>query len=118
MNKQGQELTLSTIITAILVVIVLVLVVTFFLGGFAGLTSKVKDIFFGATAGTSQTLAVQNCRTYCDNAKLLPENLQKTSPWCTRKQKIDTNDDGTWEEGVDEEKGCAELGLSCTDVSC
>ena len=118
MNKKGQGLPLETIIVAILVIIVLVLVITFFLGGFAGLTNRVKTIFFGTTAGIDTTLAVQNCRTYCDQAELLPESLQKDSPCCKSEQKIDTNNDGTWEEGVDAKRTCKELGVTSADVKC
>lgn len=114
MNKKGQGLPLETIIVAILVIIVLVLVVTFFLGGFAGLTNRVKDIFFGTTAGSSTTLAVQNCRTYCEQAQLLPSvTLKENSPYCSTEIKVDTDNDGE----ADKIYTCKGLEVTCDKVS-
>jgi len=115
MNKKGQGLPLTTIVVAILVIIVLVLVVTFFLGGFAGLTSKVKEIFFGTTAGTSLTLATQNCKTYCEQASLLPETMQPKSAYCTRLQKVDMSGDGEADSDMACEK---DLGVNCPEIKC
>lgn len=100
-SKKGQGLPLNTIIIAILVIVVLVVVIVFFLGGFAGLSQKVKIIFFGATAGVDKTLAVQNCQTWCDQAKILPVSLRKTSAYCDQYQFVDMNNDGEVEKEGD-----------------
>jgi len=110
--KKGQGLPLNTIVIAILVIIVLVLVVTFFLGGFAGLTTKIRGIFFGTTAGTSVTLAVQQCQIYCENAQLLPTDiLKKNSPYC-KPMEIDEDGDGK----TDYKSKCSDLGIPCPKV--
>ncbi|MBI2667284.1 hypothetical protein HYX17_00775 [Candidatus Woesearchaeota archaeon] len=83
MDKKGVDLTLNTIIIAVLVILVLVVVVVFFLGGFKGLTDRIKSIFFSSTAGTDVVLAVQTCEQFCEQAKLLPKNLQPSSSYCS-----------------------------------
>ena len=94
-NKRGQEFSLNTIVIAIIVVVVLIVVVSFFLFGFKGLTDRVKSIFFGTTAGTDRTLAIQQCNNFCDQAALLTsEALVKSSPYCTYSFKIDADNNG------------------------
>ena len=93
-GKKGVELSINTIIVAVIVVVVLVVVVSFFLGGFTGLSDRVKATFFGVTAGFDRTLAVQTCRQYCDNAKLLPAISVKSSSYCTSYLNVDENNDG------------------------
>lgn len=83
LDKRGVDLTLNTIIIAVLVILVLVVVVVFFLGGFQGLTSKIRNTFFSATAGTDKVFAVQTCSQFCEQAKLLPKNLQPSSSYCS-----------------------------------
>ena len=89
MDKRGMDLTLNTIIIAVLVVLVLVLVATFFLGGFKGLTDRIKAIFFTTTAGVDEVLAVEICRQYCDQAEVLPATLQENSAYCKQAFVID-----------------------------
>jgi hypothetical protein len=85
MDKRGQGLTLNTIIITILVVLVLIVVVTFFFGGFKGLTERITGTFYTTTAGSDKVLAVQTCEQYCEQAKLLPNNLLKQkSAYCTQ----------------------------------
>ena len=93
-NKRGQELSLNTIIIAVIIVVVLVVVVAFFLFGFKGLTDQVKKIFFGTTAGTDRTLAIQQCRSYCDQLELIPESAWGSAPYCNLPFNIDMNNDG------------------------
>ena len=94
MNKKGQGLPLTTIIVAILVVVVLVVIVAFFLGGTTGLTNTIKRVFFGTTAGTDLSLAVEACRNHCDRAASLPKSLQGSSAYCTTKFRIDKDGSG------------------------
>jgi len=95
MNKKGQGLPLTTIIVAILVVVVLVVIVAFFLGGTTGLTNAIKRVFFGTTAGSDLTLAVETCKQYCDQAETYPSvGLQQKSAFCTQYFRIDQNRDG------------------------
>mgnify|MGYP001558648144 CR=1 FL=1 len=93
-HTKGQGLPLTTIVIAILVIVVLVVLVAFFLGGATGVTRGIKRIFFGTTAGTDLTVAVENCRQYCEQAKVLPENLRTSSAYCTQYFNIDNNGDG------------------------
>lgn len=117
MDKKGVEITLNTVIVGILVVLVLLVVTTFFLGGTAGLTRTVRDIFYGTTAGTSEVIAVQTCNTRCEQAGLLPEVSVKTSAFCTAKFDVDRNNDG--EIQADEKaKSCTDLGVICEDITC
>lgn len=95
MNKRGVELTLNTVIIGILVVLVLIVIITFFLGGTAGLTRTIRGIFYGTTAGTSETLAIQTCQNRCDQGLLLPAgDIRKLSAFCTQYFEIDKNNDG------------------------
>ncbi len=84
LDRRGVDLTLNTIIIAVLVVLVLVVVIVFFIGGFRGLTDRIKATFFGTTAGTDRVLAVQACEQYCEQAKLLPKVSQPLSAYCTQ----------------------------------
>ncbi|MDP4012672.1 MAG: hypothetical protein Q8R00_03660 [Candidatus Nanoarchaeia archaeon] len=114
MNKKGVDLTLNTVILGILVVLVLIVVVTFFLGGTAGLTKTVREVFYGTTAGTSEVIAVETCHQRCDQAKLLPDPSK--SAFCTADFDIDRDNDGKVEG--DDEIGvfCEELGVTCGDI--
>lgn len=95
MDKRGAELTLNTIIIGILVVVVLLVVITFFLGGTAGLTRTIRGIFYGTTAGTSETIAVQTCQNRCDQALLLATDAARMeSAYCKRPFELDKNSDG------------------------
>lgn len=110
------DLTINTIIVAILVILVLVLVASFFLFGFRGVTEKIKATFFGITAGTDRTLAVQSCRNYCTQAELLPESMRGTSAYCKTYFYIDEDNDGEAEKSGNEFKKfyCWDLGITCT----
>ena len=101
MNKRGQGLPMNTVIVAILVIVVLVVVVVFFLGGFAGLSSKVKAIFYGTTAGTDLTLAVQTCESRCEQAMLLPKSTLGASAFCNAPFYLDTDNDGEAQKDAD-----------------
>ena len=115
MDKKGVELTLNTVIVGVLVVLALIVIVTFFLGGTAGLTSTIKDIFAGTTAGTTETIAVQTCNNRCEQAKTLPEGLRATSAYCTKPFNIDTTGDGK----ADTKKYChKELQVPCEGIVC
>ena len=94
MNKKGVDLTLNTIILAVLVVLVLIVVVTFFLGGFGRITETISRVFFPVTSGTDLTIAVQICEQRCDQAKLLPESLRSTSAFCKIPFNIDKDGNG------------------------
>lgn len=126
MNKRGVDLTLNTVIIGILVVLVLIVVVTFFLGGTAGLTRTVREVFYGTTAGTTEVIAVETCHQRCDQAKLLPQESQVNSAWCKAKFDIDRNNDGKVkdpEKDVDKtnkEIGvvCTDLGVTCSGITC
>ncbi len=91
MNKKGQELPVTTIIVIILVVVVLVVIVAFFLGGTSSLTTQVKRIFFGTTAGYDLTLATQTCADRCEQAKNLPTANRGKSAFCTSPLAVDMN---------------------------
>ncbi len=93
-QKKGEGLPLNTIIVAIMVVVVLVVIVSFFLGGATGITNTIKRVFFGTTAGTDLTLAVETCRQYCSQAEGLPKELQGTSAYCKQNFNIDEDRDG------------------------
>lgn len=95
MNKRGVELTLNTVIIGILVVLVLIVIITFFLGGTAGLTRTIRGIFYGTTAGTSEALAVQTCNNRCDQASILPiPTARAASAFCKQSFEIDKDNDG------------------------
>lgn len=94
MNKRGQGLPINTVIIAILVIVVLVIIIVFFLGGFAGLSTKMKSVFFTSTAGTDLTLAVSSCETRCEQAELLPDTLKQTSAFCKAPFHLDTKGKG------------------------
>jgi len=94
-GKKGQGLPLTTIILFIIVVVVLVMIIAFFLGGTTTITNTIKNIFFGVTAGTDKTLAIENCRQYCDQSLVQPAaSTRKSSVYCTQYFKIDNNGDG------------------------
>lgn len=89
MNKKGQDLPVTTIIVIILVVVVLVVVIAFFLGGTSTLTTQVKRIFFGTTAGYDMTLAIQTCADRCEQAKNLPAAVRGRSAYCLSSLAVD-----------------------------
>ena len=94
MQKRGQGLPLNTIILFIIVVVVLIVVVAFFLGGATGVTTTIKKIFYGVTAGTDLSLAIENCKQYCAQSQGLPTDLRSTSAYCTRYEHIDKDNNG------------------------
>ena len=91
MNKKGQDLPVTTIIVIILVVVVLVVLIAFFLGGTSSLTTQVKRIFFGTTAGYDLTLATQTCADRCEQAKNLPSAVRSRSAYCISSLAVDMN---------------------------
>lgn len=124
MDKKGVEITLNTVIVGILVVLVLLVVTTFFLGGTAGLTRTVRDIFYGTTAGTSEVIAVQTCNTRCDQARLLPtDEAKKNSAFCKAGFDIDRDNDGEVKDPENPSSdtkeidvSCIYLGVTCEDI--
>lgn len=91
MDKKGVDLTINTIIIAVLVVLVLIVVTTFFLGGFGRITEAISRIFFPSITGTDLTIAVQLCEQRCEQAKSLSNKLRETSAFCVSSFQIDKN---------------------------
>jgi len=105
-NKKGQGLPLNTVILAILVIIVLVIVIAFFLTGAGTSFQKVKDVFGFGLRGTDLSTARLNCQNYCDQAKDLPEDQQKSSAYCRTYFKIDLDNNGNVDTfAVQDKKG-------------
>ncbi|MEK6951767.1 MAG: hypothetical protein AABX29_02020 [Nanoarchaeota archaeon] len=100
MNKRGQELSLNTLIVIILLVIALVVIAVFFLGGTSSLSRSIRSIFYGTTAGTDLSLALQTCEQRCEAAKNLPATLRKQSALCTQPFSYDSNNDGTVDKKI------------------
>ncbi len=125
-KKRGQGLPLTTIIIAILVVVVLVVLVAFFLGGTTSITRGIKSLFFGTTAGTDLTIAVETCRNRCDQAQTLPsDTLKRNSAYCKTPFHMDYDKDGEVDVGDNGEPiefYCWDDRLmgstGCADVSC
>jgi len=70
MNKKGAaELSMSTIIIAIIAIIFLLLIVTFFTGGLSTVFGKIREVFRGGTAGYDIDLAKTQCQDYCRRAE-------------------------------------------------
>ena len=88
-NKKGVELTLNTVIIAILVVLVLIVIIGFFLGGTSKAKNTISDIFSAGIAGSDISLAVQQCESYCDQAADWSPTLKKSSPFCTKEFHLD-----------------------------
>jgi len=98
-TKKG-ELALNTVIVAIIVLVVLIIIIAFFAGGTGSVIDKIKGIFQGKTAGQDLSLAIQDCKTFCTQAKSLEsefgigsQQLQK-SAYCTKWFKLDIDNDG------------------------
>ena len=87
MNKRGAtELSMNTIVLAIIAIIVLLLIVTFFTGGLSTIFGKIRNVFSGSTAGYDVDLAKANCQAYCERAKLLDtDDAKRGSTFCTQK---------------------------------
>ena len=126
MNKKGAEITLNTIIIAILVVLVLISVVIFFTVGFGNVTKNIKNIFTTSTA-YDKNLAILNCKNYCDALKeqAASQNvdigtIDQDNVYCKVKFDIDENRDGSIAKGDSKEDdvGCNGLGVSCSDTNC
>ena len=91
-NKRGAtELSMNTIILAIIAIIVLLLIVTFFTGGLSTVFGKIRDVFKGGTAGYDVDLAKAQCQSYCERAKLLDANAVKESTYCKQQFDIETS---------------------------
>ena len=106
MNKKGVDLTINTIIIAVLVVLVLIVVVTFFLGGFGRITETISRVFFPITLGTDLTIATQTCEQRCEQAKLISDTLRRNSAFCKASFSIDKDGNGFADriDGNDEDK--------------
>ncbi|MEK6936535.1 MAG: hypothetical protein AABW58_00520 [Nanoarchaeota archaeon] len=133
MNKKGVDLTINTIIIAVLVVLVLIVVTTFFLGGFSRVTGTISNVFFPLTTGTDLTIAIQSCEQKCDQAKVLTDNLRKNF-YCQQSFIIDKDQNGKADrvDGNDDDKSKAfikyycsrpadssvDLGVACEVVTC
>ncbi len=89
------DIELSKIVTFIIVAVVLIVVVAFFLGGTTAITKTIKGIFFGVTAGTDKTFAIESCKQYCEQARNFDDVRDKqNSAYCTRFVHIDSDLDG------------------------
>ena len=126
LRKKG-DIELGKIVTFIIVAVVLIVVVAFFLGGTTGVTKAIKRVFFGVTAGTDLTLAVENCRQYCEQAKILQTPEQKKgSAYCKWTERIDKDHDGEADKKGDKyiEWYCPlgddkdDMGMKYLDVPC
>lgn len=115
-SKRGQGLPLTTIIIAILVIVVLIVLVTFFFSGSTTITRSIRSIFYGTTAGTDMTLAVENCRFYCDQAKSLEADQVKSSAYCTKYFAIDQDNSGEADYNDDQKKDTY-LRFFCADIA-
>ncbi len=94
-DKKGVELSINTLIIAILVILVLIIIVIFFLGGAKKVTDTIGGIFFKTTAGTDRSLSVQTCGTYCDQAQLSTSSaFRKSSSYCKSWFNIDQDSNG------------------------
>ncbi len=95
-DKRGVELTLNTVIIAILVVLVLIVLIGFFLGGTGKAKSQIQDLFGSSTSASSVSIAIEQCKIYCDQVKDsgMTAEQAKTSLYCTKSFKLDTNGDG------------------------
>ena len=109
---------MTTIIVIILAILVLLVVSLIFLGGTTGLGQKIQDFFRGSEA-TSKDVALQNCVTWCDHAKTLSSDLQKTSSFCIGVQRnVDINGDGTI-SNIEKKVYCKDqLDVDCSGVVC
>lgn len=94
MSRKAQALPMNTVIIAILVVLVLVVVAAFFLGGTGGIMKTIRSIFHGTTAGTDRVLAMDICKTRCDQIQTWSHVAAKDSAYCKQPFKIDSDNDG------------------------
>lgn len=79
MNKRGAtELSMNTIILAIIGIIVLLLVITFFTGGLSTVFGKIRGVFTGGTAGYDVDLARTQCEDFCRRAVDLDQGVDST----------------------------------------
>lgn len=116
MNKRGQGLPMNTIIIAIIVIVVLIAIVVFFLGGFGQVRSSLSSIWSQQVTGDDQTLAIQSCTKWCEQAQDFTKDEQKkSSKFCTNKFQIDFDGDGKLTEVK-----CADSKLhgACKGVNC
>ena len=124
-NKKGVELTLNTVIIAILVVLVLVVLIGFFLGGTGKAKSQINELFDSSSSASSISIVIEQCKIYCDQIEETGMNeteiANKTNnlPFCNKGFKIDVNGDG---EILNDENSvkCSEapLFVSCPAVTC
>ena len=124
-NKKGVELTLNTVIIAILVVLVLVVLIGFLLGGTGKAKDQINELFDTSTSASSLSIAIQQCKIYCDqieetgmNETAITTNKENL-PFCSHGFKIDANGDGEILGGENSVK-CTEspLFVSCPHVTC
>lgn len=120
-NKKGVELTLNTVIIAILVVLVLIVIVGFFLGGTTKAKNTIADIFSASVAGSDLSLAVQQCENFCEQARGWSDTLKISSPYCTKTFNLDLNLDGIADGSDDKINtyhcGGEVMGVECPEVS-
>ncbi len=118
-NKRGAtELSMNTIILAIIAIIVLLLIVTFFTGGLSTVFGKIRDVFQGGTAGYDVDLAKAQCQSYCERAKLLNSDAVKESTYCKQEFDIESSSGS----GQTQKQKCSVSGSKvytpCSGVSC
>jgi hypothetical protein len=124
-NKKGVELTLNTVIIAILVVLVLVVLIGFLLGGTGKAKDQINELFDTSTTASSLSIAIEQCKIYCDQIEetgMDETTIKKNKanlPFCSHGFKIDANGDGENSTGETSVK-CSEapLFVSCPHVTC
>ncbi len=124
-DKKGVELTLNTVIIAILVVLVLVVLIGFLLGGTGKAKSQINELFDTSTSASTLSVAIEQCKIYCDQIEetgMDETEIAKNKanlPFCNKGFKIDVNGDG---EILDDENSVkcsdAPLFVSCPAVTC
>ncbi len=116
-NKKGVELTLNTVIIAILVVLVLVVLIGFLLGGTGKAKDKINELFDTSTTASSISISIEQCKIYCDQIEESGMTAKQsiTSLFCNKVFNIDKDGDG-----VIESVKCAEdpLFVSCPHAVC
>tara|TARA_Y100000310_G_C20409949_1_gene681453 strand:- start:347 stop:748 length:402 start_codon:yes stop_codon:yes gene_type:complete len=128
-NKKGQGLSMTMVVVIILAVLVLAVIALIFLGGTGGIVQKLRDIFV-PQSGTALNLALEQCETWCDQAK--DSDTPGNTAYCTRSQHVDKEGDGKADKHEDGKlidyfcdntnyntNDIAEtLGVKCSEVLC
>jgi hypothetical protein len=108
-NKKGQNLSMNTIIIAILAILALVVIIAFFSGGMTDFGNRLRQIF-GAQAIDAQQ-AVSECNGYCSSYSLAGLEDYKDK-FCEKTYDLDIDNDGK----IDTTKTCGQLGITCQAI--